>query len=144
MGCCGLVFPDGLHPSDMRQGEAEVGYWIGRPYWGLGLIPEAVAALLARCFGDLRLDAVWCAHYDGNTNSRRVIEKSGFRFHHTNHGVVSPLGDRRTEHFYIMTKEDYRAAGLCPASLHALPRPGAPADGKNGKHAGDGTGTCVV
>ncbi len=110
VGCCGLIFPDGLHPSHMRQGEAEVGYWIGRPYWGQGLIPEAIATLLARCFGELRLDAVWCVHYDGNTNSRRVIEKSGFRFHHTNHGVASPLGDRRAEHFYVMTKEDYRAA----------------------------------
>lgn len=128
VGCCGLIFPDGLHPSHMRQGEAEVGYWIGRPYWGQGLIPEAVAALLARCFGDLHLDAVWCAHYDGNTNSRRVIEKSGFRFHHTNHGVASPLGDRRAEHFYIMTKEDYRAAAHVAATGNVTIRQEAQGD----------------
>lgn len=102
------MFSDTLHTADMEQNEAEMGYWIGKPYWGQGLIPEAVKALLSRCFEDLTLDAVWCGHYEGNTRSKRVIEKCGFRFHHTNKDVVSPLGDLRTEHFYIMTKEDYR------------------------------------
>ena len=82
-------------------------YWIGKPYWGQGLIPEAVRALLSRCFCDLALDAVWCGYYDGNTKSKRVCEKCGFRYHHTNNDIISPLGDKRTEHFYIMTKDDY-------------------------------------
>ena len=100
---------DGLHSADMKQGEAEVGYWIGKPYWGQGLIPEAVEALLARCFNNLTLDAVWCGYYEGNNKSKRVCEKCGFRFHHTNHGILSPLGDTRTEHFHRMTREDYVA-----------------------------------
>lgn len=110
VGSCGIMFSDGLHSAEMKPREAEIGYWIGKHYWGQGLIPEAVNALLARCFNDLHLDAAWCGYYDGNNKSKRVIEKCGFKFHHTNHGVVSPLGDIRTEHFYIMTKEDYRAA----------------------------------
>lgn len=107
VGSCGIMFSDGLHSAAMKQGEAEIGYWIGKPYWGQGLIPEAVKALLSRCFKDLMLDAVWCGYYDGNTKSKRVCEKSGFRFHHTNKDIISPLGDKRTEHFYIMTKGDY-------------------------------------
>lgn len=107
VGSCGIMFSDSLHSADMKQGEAEIGYWIGKPYWGQGLIPEAVMALLDRCFNDLYLDAVWCGYYDGNTKSKRVIEKCGFKFHHTNKDIISPLGDKRTEHFYIMTKEDY-------------------------------------
>lgn len=108
VGSCGIMFSDGLHSADMGQREGEIGYWIGKPYWGQGLIPEAVSALLSRGFNDLSLDAVWCGYYDGNTKSKRVCEKSGFRFHHTNKDITSPLGDLRTEHFYIMTKEDYR------------------------------------
>lgn len=108
VGSCGIMFADGLHSADMKQGEAEIGYWIGKPHWGKGLIPEAVEALLARSFNELGLDAVWCGYYDGNTKSKRVCEKSGFRYHHTNTDVVSPLGDTRTEHFYIMTAADYR------------------------------------
>lgn len=107
VGCCGIMFSNSLHTSDMRQDEAEIGYWIGKPYWGLGLIPEAVKALLARCFNELHLNTVWCGYYDGNTKSKRVCEKSGFKYHHTNRDIVSPLGDRRTEHFYRMTREDY-------------------------------------
>lgn len=107
VGSCGIMFADGLHSADMQPGHAEIGYWIGKPYWGQGLIPEAVRALLARSFNELKLEAVWCGYYDGNVKSRRVIEKCGFRFHHTNPDIVSPLGDTRTEHFYIMTSEDY-------------------------------------
>lgn len=102
IGCCGIMFSNGLH-------SAEIGYWIGKPYWGQGLIPEAVKALLSRCFNELSIDTVWCGYYDGNLKSKRVCEKSGFRYHHTNKDITSPLGDKRTEHFYIMTKEDFHA-----------------------------------
>lgn len=112
VGCCGIMFANGLHSAEMKQGEAEIGYWIGKPYWGRGLIPEAVTALLARCFNILGLDAVWCGYYDGNIKSKRVCEKIGFKYHHTNKDTITPLGDGRTEHFYIMTKEDYNALSL--------------------------------
>lgn len=109
VGCCGTMLSNSLHSTDAQQNEAEIGYWIGKPYWGQGMIPEAVKALLSRCFNDLHLDAVWCGYYEGNTKSKRVCEKCGFKFHHTNKEIVSPLGDKRTEHFYIITKEDYHA-----------------------------------
>lgn len=109
VGSCGIMFSNSLHSADMKQGEAEIGYWLGKPYWGQALIPEAVMALLARCFNDLHLNTVWCGYYEGNTKSKRVCEKCGFKFHHTNSNTVSPLGDIRTEHFYILTKEYYHA-----------------------------------
>ena len=107
MGSVGIMFGEGLHSASMKQGEAEIGYWIGVPYWGNGLIPEAVCCLLRRCFVDLGMTAVWCGYYDGNTKSRRVMEKCGFRFHHTEEGNTSPLGDIRTEHFMKITKEEW-------------------------------------
>ncbi len=109
VGSCGIMFANGLHSAIMKDGEAEIGYWIGKPYWGQGLIPEAVSALLARSFNELKLDTVWCGYYDGNIKSKRVCEKCGFNYHHSHSNVISPLGDKRTEHFYNMTKEDYNA-----------------------------------
>ena len=53
VGSVGIMFGDGLHSAEMQAGEAEIGYWIGVPYWGQGLIPEAVRCLLKRCFEDL-------------------------------------------------------------------------------------------
>lgn len=107
IGSCGIMFSNSLHSANMKEVEAEIGYWIGKPYWGQGLIPEAVKALLSRCFCELNLSAVWCVYYDGNTKSKRVCEKCGFRYHHTNENIISPLGDKRTEHFCLITKENY-------------------------------------
>ena len=107
VGSAGIMSGEGLHSAEMKADEGEIGYWIGRPYWGQGLIPEAVRCLLQRCFEDLGMSAVWCGYYDGNTKSRRVMDKCGFRFHHTEEGNTSPLGDIRTEHFMKITKEEW-------------------------------------
>ncbi len=100
IGSCGLMFGNVLNTAHIRNDEAEIGYWLGKPFWGHGLIPEAVRALLWRAFNELGLSTVWCGFYDGNTKSKRVCEKCGFKYHHTNTDIISPLGDRRTEHFY--------------------------------------------
>ena len=107
VGSAGIMYGEGLHSAQMQAGEAEIGYWIGRPFWGQGLIPEAVRRLLQRCFEELEFTAVWCGYYDGNAKSRRVMDKCGFRFHHTEEGNTSPLGDIRTEHFMKITKEEW-------------------------------------
>lgn len=108
IGSVGIMFGDGVHSADMEEGDAEIGYWLGVPYWGQGLIPEAVNRLLSRCFEELDIKRVWCGHYDGNTKSRRVMEKCGFKYHHTEEGKTSPLGDIRTEHFTLLTREEWK------------------------------------
>lgn len=107
VGSVGIMPADGIHCADINEGDAEIGYWIGVPYWGKGLIPEAVTRLLHRCFHELGKKRVWCGHCDGNTQSRRVMEKCGFRFHHTEEGNTSPLGDVRTEHFLVVEREEW-------------------------------------
>ena len=110
VGSIGLLFGKDSHVAEILPVEAEIGYWIGKTYWGQGLIPEAVQCILQRCFTDLDISAVWGAYYDGNTKSRRVMEKCGFRFHHTEEGKMSSLGDVRTEHFMKITKEEWEVA----------------------------------
>ena len=110
IGSVGIMFTDGVHSADIQEGDAEIGYWIGVPYWGKGLIPEAVKLLLKRCFEELNIKRVWAGHYDGNTKSRRVMEKCGFKYHHSEKNKVSPLGDIRTEHFTLITKEEWKKA----------------------------------
>lgn len=107
VGSAGILMP-GKGFAPMGETEAEIGYWIGVPFWGQGLIPEAVRELLRRCFEDLGCTAVWCGYYDGNSKSRRVQEKCGFRYHHTEKDKTSPLGDIRTEHFSKLTKEQWQ------------------------------------
>ncbi|MFS9151415.1 GNAT family N-acetyltransferase [Streptococcus infantis] len=88
--------------------EAEIGYWIGVPYWGQGLIPEAVREIMRHGFDDLNLEKLWCGYFDGNTKSQRVQEKCGFRYHHTKENVPCALeGVLRTEHITCLSKEEW-------------------------------------
>lgn len=97
-----------------REDECELGYWIGRPFWGRGLMPEAAHALLRRAFEELGMRKVWCAWYEGNDKSRRVQEKLGFRYQWTTENVDVPLlHEKRTGHVNCMTREDWeRAQGV--------------------------------
>lgn len=88
--------------------EAELGYWIAVPYWGKGLIPEAVHEILRYAFEELNLDKVWCAYFDGNNKSKRVQEKCGFKYKYTKENVLcSLLNEVRTEHITCLKKEDW-------------------------------------
>lgn len=88
--------------------EAEIGYWIGVPFWGQGLIPEAMRELIRHGFEDLHLEKLWCAYFDGNSKSKRVQEKCGFTYHHTNQNIFWKLmRDIRTEHITCLPKENW-------------------------------------
>lgn len=95
-----------------RDDECELGYWLGKPFWGRGYMPEAAKELLRHGFEDLGMRKVWCGYYDGNVKSKRVQEKLGFQYHHTCENVSVPLmNDIRTEHITAMTGEEWNS--LC-------------------------------
>ena len=101
----------GFHRKDLatKSDEYELGYWIGKPFWGQGLIPEASRELLRHAFEDLKMNTVWCGHYEGNEKSRRVMDKLGFAYHHKTEGIeVSLLSEIRTGHALYMTKEMWK------------------------------------
>jgi len=78
----------GLHNSWANEGEKyarykglrlkEIGYALSKDYWGRGLMPEAVRAVIDHYFGTREVDAFTCGHFVSNAQSRRVIEKCGF------------------------------------------------------------------
>ena len=72
---CGAV---GLHFADLHR-RAELGYWIGVPFWGKGYATEAAGAAVAFGFETLRLRWIYAHHFSENTASQRVLEKIGMR-----------------------------------------------------------------
>ena len=58
----------------------EIGYVLSKDYWGLGLMPEAVKAVIGYCFTVLGFDYLTCGHCMRNGQSRRVIEKCGLSY----------------------------------------------------------------
>lgn len=109
VGSVGLMIGEDSN-IEIEDNEGEVGYWIGVPYWGQGLIPEAIKELIRHGFEDLQLKKLWCGYFDGNEKSRRVQEKCGFKYHHTNKDIFWVLmNDIRTEHISCLTKEQWIA-----------------------------------
>lgn len=69
IGCVGVGF---------AESHAEIGYWMGRPFWGGGLTTQAVRALVRLLFVNFAVDAVRAEVMDENPASGRVLEKAGF------------------------------------------------------------------
>jgi [ribosomal protein S5]-alanine N-acetyltransferase len=72
IGICGFTIDD--------DGDAELGYWLGKPYWGHGYATEAARAVMAYGFSKGGVRRFYCKHLAGNEASARVIKKLGFRF----------------------------------------------------------------
>lgn len=72
-----LIGGVGLSPE--KDGSVELGYWIARPYWGLGFATEAARAVIGLADHSLRLPKVVAGHFLDNPASANVLRKLGFR-----------------------------------------------------------------
>jgi len=68
----------GLHVASAQR-RAELGYWIGVPYWGRGFATEAAHAVVEFGFNTLGLHRIHASHFAGNAASGGVLEKIGMR-----------------------------------------------------------------
>lgn len=84
----GLIGVVGFHPTSVlgphagrsRHVGPEIGYWLGRPFWGRGLATEAVAGTLSWAKKVWRRRMVVSGHFADNPASGRVLEKTGFLY----------------------------------------------------------------
>lgn len=95
------------HRTELLGPDDEIGYALHPAFWGRGLMPEAVEAVLEYGFIKLGLVTIWCGYYDGNDKSRRVIEKCGFHYRFSGAERVDLLNVVRLEHHYALTREDW-------------------------------------
>lgn len=91
-----------------RDDECELGYWIGKPFWGNGYITEASKRLISYGFESLNLSKIWCGYYEGNEKSKRVQEKCGFVFHKTTKIEVPLMNETRVCVINVLTKDDWQ------------------------------------
>ena len=84
VGIIGSIAVVNIHESVK---EAELGYCIGRAYWGKGIMPEAVKAVINFLFDEAGFRRVMAKHDTANPNSGRVMEKAGMRYEGTLRGA---------------------------------------------------------
>lgn len=102
LGAVGLVLR-------LEHARAELGYWIGRPFWGRGYATEAVREILRYGFRSLGLHRIHASHFVRNPASGRVMVKAGMRYE-----GVSRAHVRRFDRFedlvhYGILREEFEA-----------------------------------
>ncbi len=99
---CGAI---GLVPqTDVYTGSAEIGYWLGEPYWGKGIMTRAVRLMVSYGFEKLDLRRIFTSVFAHNPASARVLEKAGFQFEGTGRKAVIKNGIVRDELRYAILK----------------------------------------
>ncbi len=100
IGCIGIRFP--RHPQ-----QADIGYWLGEPFWNKGYITDAVrlACHLSFCY----LDAVraYATVFVGNIGSRRALEKNGFSLDGTLRCHIYKRGRWRDGWFFTLLRTEW-------------------------------------
>lgn len=73
VGGIGLVFS-----NDVERVSAEIGYWLGEPYWRRGIATDALRAVTAEAFRQFDLTRIFALPFSHNIGSIRVLEKAGY------------------------------------------------------------------
>ena len=99
VGCCGL------RPRNLDREIYEIGFHIRKSEWGKGYASEAARAVIAYAFDSMHATALFAGHNPANESSRRLLQKLGFRFTHTEY--YAPTGLDHPS--YILTRDAFAA-----------------------------------
>ncbi len=102
---CGGI---GLHP-DMQHQRAELGYWLGVPYWGNGYATEAARAVVRYGFDNFGLNRIFAAHFQGNQTSGNVLRKVGMKHEGSARQAILKWGKFLDLEMYAILREEMPA-----------------------------------
>lgn len=101
-----LIGTLGLHLNREHQ-KAELGYWLGKDFWGKGYLTEALAAILKFGFEELNLNKIYATHFLYNPGSGRVMQKAGMKFEGLQKQEYFQHGEFLDVHRYALLKKDF-------------------------------------
>lgn len=97
-GVIGLIFQD-----DIFRKSAEIGYWLGEPYWNKGIATWAVGEMVKKAFNQFNLVRVFAGVFDYNDSSKKVLEKNGFLLEGIKKKALIKGGKIFDEYLYAIT-----------------------------------------
>ncbi len=101
IGCINISFP--RHPQ-----QADIGYWLGAPFWNQGYMTEAIRLACHLAFKHLNAVRVYATVFVGNLGSRRVLEKNGFSLDGTMRCHVNKRGKWRDAWFFTLLRTGWK------------------------------------
>ena len=93
---------------ELGHERAELGYWIGVPYWGRGYATEAAGAMVEYGFNELGLNRIHARHLARNPTSGRVLEKAGLTHEGFHRAHILKNGRFEDIHSFAVLRADYR------------------------------------
>ena len=96
----------GIHPEG-KHNSAEVGFWIGKPFWGRGLATSALRLLIRFGFQQLHLNRIEAGHLVHNAASGRVMQKADMRCEGIRRQALLHRNQYKDVVWYAILREDY-------------------------------------
>jgi ribosomal-protein-alanine N-acetyltransferase len=87
---------------------AEIGYWIGKPFWNRGYTTEAAVEVIRYGFEQCHLERIFAGHFSRNPASGRVMQKLGMTYEGTLRKHAVKWGERLDVVFYGLLREEWR------------------------------------
>lgn len=95
----------GIHiQSDIHRRNAELGYWIGEPFWGKGVITQAIQDIVRYSFLNFEIDRIFARPFSSNPASHRALEKAGFILEAKFNGTLIKNGEILDEYIYAIRR----------------------------------------
>lgn len=95
--------------TDVNKYTAEIGYWLGEPYWGKGVMTEAIRLKCKQVFETTEINRIFAAVFGFNKASAKTLEKNGFQFEGVAREAVFKDGEFYDELRYGLLKKEFVA-----------------------------------
>ncbi len=96
----------GVHPqSGVYRKNAELGYWLGEPFWGRGVMTRAVKLMIDYAFENFDIQRIYARPYGPNIASQRVLEKAGFLLEAKLHKTILKKDEYLDEFIYAIRRK---------------------------------------
>lgn len=99
----------GIHPqSDIFLKNAELGYWLGEPFWGQKIITNAVRQMVEFGFSTYEIDRIFARPFGTNIASQKILEKNNFKLEGRYEKVLFKNGEYLDELVYAIRRENWK------------------------------------
>jgi len=86
---------------------AEIGYWLAEPFWGKGIVCEALKQMVAYAFNTFYISRLYATPFGRNISSSRVLEKAGFTLEAILPNAVYKNGQFEDEAIYSLWRDKF-------------------------------------
>ncbi|GIK61700.1 MAG: GNAT family N-acetyltransferase [Ignavibacteriota bacterium] len=102
IGAIGINLQD-----DVNRFSAEIGYWLGEPFWNKGIITQALNLFSDFAFNKFELNRIFANVFEGNDASEKVLRKTGYKKEATLKKAVFKEGKFIDQHIYALLKDEF-------------------------------------